>query len=315
MQNNSMKKKFVLFLVNKKGYYCLASLISAGLKNNIGIVVSYKQINVREDYFLPIKAICESNNIVFLEKMEFNCNAEELLKRYFITGGIAIGWQYLLPLEWFEGVENKLIVFHDSLLPRYRGFAPTPTAIIKGDKELGVTALYATNEVDQGDIILQKKYEISDTEYMEDIIERQCEIYSEMLKRIILLCENNQLTSSSQDESKATYSVWRDLNDCAINWNLDSKAIIRLIRAVSFPYMGAYSFIGDKKIYIDRAEEVEDLVFEIRYPGKIWKITADGPIIICGNGMLKIKEARYDDGTKVVFKKLRNRFITNFYFR
>ena len=49
---------------------------------------------------------------------------------------IAIGWRRLI-----SGIEGRLIVLRDSLLPKYRGFAPTVAQLLAGESEIGVTAL------------------------------------------------------------------------------------------------------------------------------------------------------------------------------
>ena len=64
---------------------------------------------------------------------------------------LAIGWRWLI-----SGTEN-LIVLHDSLLPKYRGFAPLVNSLINGEQEIGVTAIWAGPEFDAGEIIFQEK--------------------------------------------------------------------------------------------------------------------------------------------------------------
>ena len=65
-----------------------------------------------------------------------------------------------------------------------------------------------------------------------------------------------------------------------------------------------------KADHVTKAVELvlkEDLPFAIRQPGKIWSIRDNIPSVICGSGMLRILEAEQEDGTPVLFSKLRCR--------
>lgn len=301
-------KRFILFIVNEKGAVTLKALIDSHMERNIGFVVSYKQALVQEDYYEAIKKMCNKAKIPCFERHEINNETIAFnLSKYDISGAITIGWQFLLPMEWFDSLEFKLIVFHDSLLPKYRGFSPTPTAIINGEQKVGITAIFATDEMDAGEIVEQRELELHPDEYIKDVIQRQANVFAEMVKEIIWKSEKDLLTSYPQDETGVTYSIWRDEKDCKINWTESSQAIYRLIRAVGSPYIGAYTYYNGAKIKIVKAVPVEDINFEIRYPGKIWKIESGNPIIMCGSGMIKILEAEDSSGNKVIFKKLRSR--------
>lgn len=294
-----------LFLVNQRGYTVLKTAIENSMMKNIAFVVSYEEENVQEKYYHLIKQLCCDNKIKFYERKDFDFQALETNVTHFI----AVGWQYLISKKELDKKNIDLIVFHDSLLPRYRGFAPTPTAMINGESEVGVTALYAVDEMDAGEIILQRKMEIGEDEYISEVIDRQSLVYADMVQEILESIENNNLNSYAQDEKLATFSIWRDEADCQIDWRKSSLEIYRLIRAVGNPYMGAYSFMDGEKIKILRACLTDDVNFEVRNPGKIWSLKDGVPTIVCGKGMLKILESEWENGEKVVYNRLRKRFM------
>lgn len=300
-------RRGLFFLATEKGYITLKILIKEGLISKIGIVVSFKEIDVKESYYDKIRKLCLENDISFFLWDHIKDNLISTIEFYNVEFALAISWKYIIPLSINDKLTYNLIVFHDSLLPKYRGFAPTPTAIIRGDKKLGVTAIFASDGVDEGDIILQTEYEIDKKEYIGDIISRQSNIYAEMVIQIILSISNNCLKSQPQDNNLATYSIWRSLDDCKINWEKDSVEIYNFIRALGRPYLGAYTFINGEKIIIRISEVDKDLDFELRDVGKIWKIENGCPSIICGNGMIKILSAEYEDGAKYEFKKVRTK--------
>lgn len=299
--------KIALFAATEKGLFCLRKAIEKDYADAIGLVVSFKEVNVDKSYDEEIALLCRQHGIDFFYWKEIKENVVEACKMREITVAFAIGWKYLITTRINETLEEGLIIFHDSLLPRYRGFAPTPTAIICGEKEVGVTALYADEKADCGNIILQKKIEVKQEDYISDVIKKQTYVYADMLMEILTNISNKNVVSRIQDEKQATYSIWRDLADCKIEWTDSAENIYNLIRAVSHPYMGAFCYYQSKKIVIEKAEVIEDKNFAVRQCGKIWAIINNMPEVICGNGMLRIIEARHEDGSIVVFDKLRER--------
>lgn len=304
-------KKIMLFIASKKGYTVLKKVLDSKYRELIGYVYTFKETNVRKDYSSDIIKICEENRLFC---SLWNKNSGPYLINTIvenkITSAFAISWKYLIDLNINEYLEDKLIVFHDSLLPRYRGFAPTPTAIMCGEETIGVSALYATKGIDEGEIIEQRKQAVNENMYIEEIIDEQSIIYYEMFNSIVSKMLSNKITAYKQREEDATYSIWRDEIDCRINWDDEAKKIMNLIRAVSYPYAGAYTFLDGKKIIIDKASLIEkDINFQIRNVGKIWTLNNNEPIIVCGKGLLKILSAHDELGNKIMFNKIRKRFI------
>lgn len=307
MRNCNMK--IALFLATKKGYQCLESLINSGISNNIGFVTSFKETNVVKSYDEDIIKLCKKNNIKYLNWKELKDDLFSFLSYFQISVSFAIGWKYLIDTKINDVTDYGLIVFHDSLLPKYKGFAPTPTAIICGETTIGVSAIQVAEGIDDGDIILQKSMKLTNEEYISEIIDRQCDLYSDMIAEIIDLIDRNSLVFTPQDESKATYSVWRNPEDCHIDWSKNSQDIYNLIRAVSTPYPGAFTYYKGAKIIINKASIVPDIAFAIRDYGKLWNISDNKATVICGKGLIRIDNATYENGDIVFFDKLRERLI------
>lgn len=303
-------KRLLLFIATEKGYTALRSLITNGQQGHIGAVITFREVNVEKDWSCDIESECDASKIPCFLWRKVKSDLIGLIRKYSITGAVAIAWRYLLPLTINQYLEDDLIIFHDSLLPKYRGFAPTPTAIICGETTIGVTALFATKEIDQGDIILQKQMHISSDMYINDIIKKQSRLYACMLKIIIEQMEANSLTAYPQNESDATYSIWRNSEDCHIDWSRSAKEIYDFIRAVGKPYPGAFTYMDEKKVIIEQAMALNyDLNFCIRDVGKIWRIADGNPEIICGKGMLEIIGAISEEGVPIQFNKVRCRLV------
>lgn len=284
-----------LFLMNYKGLSVLKAIHSMN-HNIIKQVISSTDSGVQHDYYEEIKSFCSENNLIFYNRLE----AKNLSWHY----AIAIGW------KWLIADTKNLIVFHDSLLPKYRGFNPLVTALICGDKKIGVTALFASEKVDAGDIIAQECIEINYPIKIEKATELITDAYNKIALHLSQCIINNiALIGKAQDHTQATYSIWRDEKDYLIDWAKSAQYIKRHIDASGFPYTGACSSIDGNHIKILDAEEIQDCTIINRTPGKVFLIENQNPIVICGSGLLKLLHIVDSNNQKIILKKLRSRFV------
>ncbi len=281
-----------IFCLGKKAFDSL-NVLDQKITSIIDEIVIASDKNIADDYSAKIKIWADRNHIKTIDRIDFN-QSLNTSNHY-----IAIGWRWLLK----PNNDQKLIVLHDSLLPKYRGFNPLVTALINGDEEIGVTALLGSDEFDSGDIIIQEKTKIKFPIKIKDAIDQIVSLYQTILSKILNSIINGQtLDSVPQDQHKATYSLWRDEEDYKINWNKNSQEIKRFIDAVGYPYKGAFSMIKDTKVRITDAETVQDLEITNRDVGKVIFKKGTCPVIVCGEGLLKIKEAYSEDNKRLTFE-------------
>lgn len=286
--------------MSEKGYHSLTGIIESFGSTEIDFIVYAKDNNVQQDYANEIKNVADKNNIRIYEKSE-----DYVIKSKFI---IAISWRWLIPIN----SENILITLHDSLLPKYRGFAPLVNQLLNKEPYIGVTAIVSDKEYDKGGIITQSKTKVNYPIRIEDAIAKVSVLYVDVLKKVIRhAIENESLKTTTQNESEATYSLWRDEEDYNIDWNKSSSEIRNFIFALGFPYKGASAFIRNKKIRIHDAIEFNDVVVVNRDVGKVIFMENNFPIVVCGKGLLKITDATYDlDGESIFpLNKFRLRFL------
>lgn len=282
--------------MNQKGLSILRALVNKGYTNEIGYVVSSKDKGLVDDSYSDIFKLCKKNNLAYYDR-----NIEELPS---VDYKLAIGWRWLIK-------EHKnLIVLHDSILPQYRGFAPLANSLINGEPEVGVTALWADKDYDQGDIIFQRRIPITYPIKINEAIQKVSELYNHIVLDIFLKIRTNQaLRSWPQEESEASYSIWRDEHDYKIDWTQPAECIKRFVDAVGFPYKGAQSEIeGGQLVYIDDVSIIKDLHLELRHPGKVIRFNEEKPVIICGQGLIQLNKIRGINGEEIQLTKFRTRF-------
>ena len=284
-----------LYLLGKKGLACLKNLNAEYLPEIIDVVIGEDK-SIQNDYSKEIERLAKSLNIVSSYRGEEKKLDDPCLK-------IAIGWR------WMIKSNKQLLVIHDSLLPKYRGFNPLVTALIRGDKEIGATILEASEQYDRGNIVKQKKIKIDYPLKLEEAIDLMAGLYTELLNDTIADYLNGTLTSLPQDEEKASYSLWRDEQDYIINWNLPAEEIQRFINAVGYPYKGAKTKVKEKWVRIFDVTIEHDVQIANRDVGKVLFKEKGKFTVVCGKGLLGVEEFFDDDGNRLNFEqKFRLRF-------
>ncbi|MCQ2377928.1 MAG: bifunctional UDP-4-amino-4-deoxy-L-arabinose formyltransferase/UDP-glucuronic acid oxidase ArnA [Victivallaceae bacterium] len=178
---------------------------------------------------------------------------------------------------------------HGSLLPKYRGRVPINWAIINGETESGVTLHYMTEAVDAGDIVDQEKVEISPRETAKSLFDKSVAAARKMLARALPLLAAGKAKRIMQNEDDATLFHGRKPADGEIQWSKSAVEIDRLVRGVTKPYPGAFSFLGDRKCFFWETEPVAGE----GAPGTVLGI--EPLTIACGKGALAVRYAQFED--------------------
>lgn len=284
-----MAKNIGFFVMTEKGYQSILVLCNENLHARISFVCIGTDKGIENDFSTEIQLLCEKYAIQYCFRKDYTAY------RYKADYNMAISWRWMLDLQ-------GLIVLHDSVLPRYRGFAPLVSALINGERELGVTALFATDEYDKGAIIDQKVIQVSYPLKIAEAIRKIASLYAVIVLDIVKkILSNSDLPGIIQDESLATYSLWLDEQDYFIDWHATAQAIKRKVDACGPPYNCAKCMVESSLISLVEVEVSDDVVIENRKPGKVIFMKEGKPYIVCGSGILKITEAYYTDTGKSIF--------------
>ncbi|MEO6638975.1 MAG: methionyl-tRNA formyltransferase [Ginsengibacter sp.] len=196
---------------------------------------------------------------------------------------------------------------HASLLPQYRGAAPINWAIINGEKETGVTTFKLKHEIDTGDILLQEKIPIGDTETAGELYDRMKETGAKLLLQTVdeiaagSIKETNQqrLQQDGGDFLQLFHAPKITSETGEIDWNKSVNEIYNLIRGLS-PYPSAFTFSKEKKLKVFIAEK--ELLKINKAPGEV---ISDGKSFMkfaCNDGFISIKELQLEGKKKMFIK-------------
>lgn len=201
---------------------------------------------------------------------------------------VVVAFGVILPGWVLELPSMGCINLHPSLLPKYRGPAPVPWAILNGEKKTGVTTIFVTGKVDAGDIILQREVEIDSADTSESLSHRLSEAGSVLLAETIAAFEKGHVKGKPQDEKQATWTRQITKEDGRIDWTKPAEEIHNQVRAMQ-PWPGAFTSAGSKLIKICRTKMAHSGSDSGR-PGEIIAYLRDGCLVKTGKGCLVINE-------------------------
>ena len=184
------------------------------------------------------------------------------------------------------------INLHGSLLPKYRGRCPINWAVINGEKETGVTFHYMTEKPDTGDILAQEKFPIGPNDTARDVHENAAKAAAKLLRAALPKLKKGLLKGVKQDEKKATYFGGRKPADGLIDWSRSASEIRNLVRGVTRPYPGAFSYLGEKKYLFWEVAEAKNA--QKAFPGTV--LSVNPLTIACGKGAITVRYAQLEGG-------------------
>lgn len=180
---------------------------------------------------------------------------------------------------------------HGSLLPKYRGRCPVNWVLVNGEKETGVTLHYMTPKPDDGDIVAQVKVTIAAADTALTLFDKMTEAASRLLDNALPQLIAGKAPRTKQDHSQATYFVGRKPADGEIDWSRSAGEIYNLVRAVTRPYPGAFTRVGDRKLIVWSVSAEKR-----RGKAAPGTVLASRPLTVaCGKGALRVEQAQPEE--------------------
>lgn len=291
--------KITLFAMTQKSHQLLVDTTPEH-RALLHHVVIGKDSALDDDHSRAIEAFCIENQIP--------CSFRDGGAPYKVDTeyALAVSWRWMIDFP-----QDRLIVFHDSLLPRCRGFNPLVTALINGDSQVGVTALLGSDRYDAGPIVAQASMPVSYPIKIAEAINQIGRCYTDAAAQVFeQIASGAEIRGTPQDETAASYSLWRDADDYRLDWSRSNEELARTVDAVGSPYAGAETLINGTLAKVLNATALPDVLVENRVAGKVLWIDDGCPVVVCGSGLLRIDDIR-DAGSGVTLlplERFRSRF-------
>ncbi|WP_326899469.1 bifunctional UDP-4-amino-4-deoxy-L-arabinose formyltransferase/UDP-glucuronic acid oxidase ArnA [Kosakonia cowanii] len=181
---------------------------------------------------------------------------------------------------------------HGSLLPAYRGRAPLNWVLVNGETQTGVTLHRMISRADAGAIIAQQAVEIADADDALSLHRKLTERAKHLLEGALPTLKSGTFSETAQDESKASYVGRRTPEDGRLEWEKPAQTLHNLVRAVSDPWPGAFSFVGTHKFIVWKSRVRSDVA-----PARAGTVISVSPLIIaCGEGALEVMTGQTEKG-------------------
>lgn len=251
----------------------------------------------------PVKELALEHNIKVFQPLKIKENYQEILA---LSPDLIVTCAYgqILPEEILHFPKYGCINVHASLLPKLRGGAPIHHAIIDGYKETGITIMYMSKKMDQGDILTQVKTQILDDDTLGSLQYKLSEMAKDLLKSTIPLLIEDKIIPLKQNEEEATYGYNISREEERIDFTKSIEEVDRQVRGLN-PVPGAYTTLNGKTLKI----------YDVRFGDRYYPNTEDGTIVdfhhdgfsvVCGKKELVITDMALEGKRRCAAKDFLN---------
>ena len=240
-----------------------------------------------------IKTLCRKEKIdQFSFKNINSLIAIKKIKSYDLDILASMSYDQIFKKGTIDSIRLPIINCHAGNLPFYRGRSPLNWALINDEDFFGITTHYINKGIDEGDVILQKKFRIKDSDNFSTILKKAYKECPKLLIKSIYLVAQKKDKPIKQIciDKKGSYYFKRKNGDEKINWKANAREIFCFIRALSKPGIIATSYYGNKKILINKSDPKFIKSEKGSSPGEIIKVAKGYFLVQTNDFVIKVKE-------------------------
>ena len=243
----------------------------------------------------PVKEVALANNIPVFQPENFREEetvAQLKALRPDICAVVAYG--RILPQKVLDVPTHGCINIHASLLPKYRGSAPYQWAVLDGEKETGVSAMYLCREMDAGDVIDVSKTPIDPNETAGELLDRLAVLGADLLSKTLTKFTQGKVEAVPQDPALVSYAPMLDKTMCPIDWTKTAQQVHDHVRGLH-PWPVATMELKGQKFKVHATAVVAGK----GQPGEILGLTKTGLMIACGEGAVEVRILQAEGGKRM----------------
>ncbi|MFH1549297.1 MAG: methionyl-tRNA formyltransferase [Planctomycetota bacterium] len=211
----------------------------------------------------PVKEFALKRGIPVLQPEKVN-SPETLAEIEKISPDVAVVAFYgrIIGAKLLAVPEHGWLNIHPSLLPKYRGPSPVPSAILSGEEETGVTIIKLDAEMDHGPVLLQMNLPIGENENAGELLAHLAKIGAEMTLHALDLVGSGEAGFTPQRHEAATFTMTLTKQEGTVDWSAGN--LHNFVRAMT-PWPGAHA-----KLHVNATKNNVDLIISRT------KISAEG---------------------------------------
>jgi methionyl-tRNA formyltransferase len=276
-------KRAVVFGYGDIGVRGLATLLESGLE--VPLVVTHEDDPSEARWYASLFEYARERNLPVLADPQPQVLEREVTQA---RPDLIFSFYYrsMLPMPLLRRARLGAFNLHGSLLPKYRGRAPLNWAILKGERETGVTLHEMVDKPDAGRIVDQQAVPIGPDDTAVEVFHRMTHAAQAVLKRSLAALVQGTVPFKPNDLTLGSYYGRRRPDDGRIDWARSAQEIHDLVRAVAPPFPGAFC----ERLFVYRTK-MDDRAAPGREPGPY----KDGGewFALCGDGkVLRLVEVR-----------------------
>lgn len=224
-----------------------------------------------------------------------NRSFQEELASLQLDVAVTAAYGKILPADLLTVPRHGFLNVHASLLPRYRGAAPVQWALIRGERETGITIMQTEPGLDTGPIRLQRRLAVGPDATAPELLEQLAELGAVALLEALDLLAVGRLPSQPQDDTLATQAPMLTREDGRVHWEEPADAVYGRHRGVA-------GWPGSSFLWRDEAVKVPSLRpsrskldatgTDAPAPGTVVGIEDGGLRVACGKGAIVLERVQ-----------------------
>ena len=276
--------------------------------------VAEKYYDIKEDDF---KQFAAQNNIPFYCTAKINdTDSISLIRDYGCEIAVSVNFPGIISEPVINLFAYGILNAHAGDLPRYRGNACINWAILNDEPEVGLSVHQMAPELDSGPVLLKKFYKLTETTYVTDVHKWMEQQIPPMFLAAIEGLEAKIIipVPQPQDNKLVLRTYPRRPEDGRILWNNSAQSIMKVIRANSRPFEGAFTYLENMtQVIIWKADIFKPDFHFCAVAGQVCLKIGCDPVIACDNAMIRIIDATDENGASAdevkgkILSSLRNR--------
>ncbi len=236
----------------------------------------------RDKKTLEVEKLAQKHKVKIIKNNSF-AKLEAAVKKYQPKAVIISSYNKVIPPKILS--QSTFINAHHGDLPRWRGRANVNWAIILGKKFIGLTIHQAAPDLDAGPIYAQYKISINQKDTVKTVYDKMNKRVEKSLAQVIARVIKG--FKGRPQKGKSTYCITRLPQDGLIDWSKSTIEIDRLVRALTKPYPGAFTYFNNQKMIVWQTQiPKKPRKYAASIPGRVSLIHKKGVEVLTGDGSI-----------------------------
>jgi methionyl-tRNA formyltransferase len=205
---------------------------------------------------------------------------------------LVMAYGRILPGDVLAAPRRGAMNLHASLLPKYRGAAPINWAIVRGERETGISLMQMDEGLDTGPVYSRHAIELSETENAGTLADRIATLGAHVVRTDLAAAVEGRLRAEPQDPALATHAPLIERHHLSIDWSRSAVDIARLVRGMS-PRPCAFTTIESKTLRVLDARAENGPMPVGAVPGTV-SVLGKRALVATGEGQLELLVAQVE---------------------